>query len=121
MQIGDLSLAADVAEFIEIVAVVIIAIGVAIAMVGGITIRIQQDGDAAFATFRRLMARGLLIGLDLLIAADIIKTVTLDLTLENIAALGLLILIRTFLTWSLIVETDGRWPWQQDTASTSDS
>ncbi len=59
------------------------------------------------------MARGLLVGLDLLIAAEIIKTVTLEPTLENIAALGLLVVIRTFLSWSLILESEGRWPRQQ--------
>jgi uncharacterized membrane protein len=58
------------------------------------------------------MARGLLIGLDLLIAADIIKTVTLEATLENVAVLGLLVLIRVFLSWSLLLEVEGRWPWQ---------
>ena len=121
MRIGDWVLAEEIAQLIELVAVAVISMGVLIATVRGIITRIQEDADAGFATFRRLMARGLLIGLDLLIAADIIKTVTLELTLENIAALGLLILIRTFLTWSLIVETDGRWPWQQDTENTRDS
>ena len=62
------------------------------------------------------MARGLLVGLDLLIAADITKTVTLEPTLENIEALGLLVVIRTFLSWSLILESEGRWPWQQQSS-----
>ena len=47
----------------------------------------------------------MLVGLDLLIAADIIKTVTVDPTLENVATLGLLVLIRTFLSWSIVVES----------------
>jgi uncharacterized membrane protein len=55
----------------------------------------------------------LLIGLDLLIAADIINTVVLEATLENVVVLGLLVLIRTFLSWSLVLELDGRWPWQR--------
>jgi len=121
MQVGDFSLADRVADLIEIAAVIVIAVGVVAAITGAIITRIQEDGRAAFVTFRRLMARGLLIGLDLLIAADIIKTVTLEPTLENVAALGLLILIRTFLTWTLLVETEGHWPWQQDKASTNDS
>lgn len=121
MQIGDFTLADRVADLIEMAAVIVIAVGVVAAMTAGIITRIQDDGRAAFAIFRRLMARGLLIGLDLLIAADIIKTVTLEPTLENVAALGLLILIRTFLTWTLLVETDGRWPWQQAPAPTDDS
>ena len=55
----------------------------------------------------------MLVGLDLLIAADIIKTVTVDPTLENTATLGLLVLIRTFLSWSIVVEVTGRWPWEE--------
>ncbi len=55
----------------------------------------------------------MLLGLDLLIAADIIRTVTLEPTLENVAALGLLVVVRTFLSWALVLEADGRWPWQQ--------
>jgi uncharacterized membrane protein len=121
VQIGDLTLADRVADLIEVAAVIVIAVGVIAAILGGIITRIQEDGRSAFAKFRRLMARGLLIGLDLLIAADIIKTVTLEPTLENIAALGLLILIRTLLRWTLLVETVGRWPWQQDNAPTRDS
>ena len=54
----------------------------------------------------------MLVGLDLLIAADVIKTVVLEATLENAVVLGLLVLIRTFLSWTLVLEVEGRWPWQ---------
>jgi len=121
VQIGDFTLADRIADLIEIAAVIVIAVGVVAAITGGIITRIREDGRSAFTTFRRLMARGLLISLDLLIAADIIRTVTLEPTLENIAGLGLLVLIRTFLTWTLLVETEGRWPWQQAPAPTDDS
>jgi uncharacterized membrane protein len=47
------------------------------------------------------------------VAVDIVRTVALELTLESISVLGLLVLIRTFLSWSLVVEVEGRWPWQQ--------
>jgi uncharacterized membrane protein len=112
MQIGNFSLAAEVADFIEITAIIVIAIGVAAAVVGAVMVGVQAGWDPAFERFRRSMARGLLIGLDLLIAADIIKTVTLEPTLENISALGLLVVIRTFLSWALILESEGHWPWQ---------
>jgi uncharacterized membrane protein len=121
MQFGDFSLAEDVADLIELVAVIVIAVGVLLAIIVGIRTSIQIDVDAGFDKFRRVMARGLLTGLDLLIAADIIKTVTLEPTLENVSALGLLVLIRTFLTWTLLVETEGHWPWQQDKSPTKDS
>ncbi|MFV9673369.1 MAG: DUF1622 domain-containing protein [Acidimicrobiia bacterium] len=113
MQTGDFSVARDVAEFIEITAIIVIAGGVVAAVIGALIVAVQSGGDAAFERFKRLMARGLLIGLDLLIAADIIKTVTLEPTLENVTALGLLVLIRTFLSWALSLEVEGHWPWQQ--------
>lgn len=53
-----------------------------------------------------------MLGLEVLIAADIVRTVALEATLESIGFLGLLVLIRTFLSWSLAVEIQGRWPWQ---------
>ena len=63
--------------------------------------------------FKQAFSRGVLLGLDLLIAADIIRTVTLEPTLENVAALGLLVVVRTFLSWALVLEAEGRWPWQR--------
>jgi hypothetical protein len=54
----------------------------------------------------------MLLGLEILVAADVVRTVALGATLGNIVPLGLLVLIRTFLTWSLVVEMEGRWPWQ---------
>jgi uncharacterized membrane protein len=112
LTIGEFEIAEVVAEWIEILAVIVIAVAVVGSMLGGLIVRFRSDGAAAFKTFKRYIARGLLIGLDLLIAADIIKTVTLELTLENVVILGLLVLIRTFLSWSLELEVDGRWPWQ---------
>jgi uncharacterized membrane protein len=66
--------------------------------------------------FKRAFSHGVLLGLDVLIAADIIRTVTLEPTLENVAALGLLVVVRTFLAWALVLEAEGRWPWQQPRA-----
>ena len=74
---------------------------------------LNSDGNAAFETFKRGIGRGMLVGLDLLIAADIIKTVTVEATIENTVTLGLLVLIRTFLSWSIVVEVTGRWPWEE--------
>jgi uncharacterized membrane protein len=52
------------------------------------------------------------LGLEILVAADIVRTVALEATLESVAILGLLVLIRTFLSWSLAVEMEGHWPWR---------
>jgi uncharacterized membrane protein len=112
--LGDFEFAKRAAELIEAAAVFVIAGGVVVAVIGSIYDGIRDGWDTAFDQFKRLMSRGLLIGLDLLIAGDVIKTVTLEPTLENILGLGLLVLIRTFLSWSLILEVEGRWPWQSD-------
>jgi uncharacterized membrane protein len=58
------------------------------------------------------LGRSLLLGLEILVAADIVRTVALEATLQSVAVLGLLVLIRTFLSWALVVEIEGRWPWQ---------
>lgn len=65
----------------------------------------------AVATAHYLL--GYLSRLEILVAADVVRTVTLDNTLRSIAGLGLLVLIRTFLSWSLMLEIEGRWPWQR--------
>jgi uncharacterized membrane protein len=66
--------------------------------------------------YKVLLGRGLLLGLEMLVAADIVRTVALEPNLSNVAALGLLVLIRTFLSWSLVVEIEHRWPWQRPVA-----
>lgn len=66
----------------------------------------------AHIEYKQLLGRPLLLSLDLLVAADVIMTVALPTTMENVLSLGMLALIRTFLSWSLIVEMDERWPWQ---------
>ena len=121
LTIGEFEIAEIVSELIEILAVIVIAVAVVASMLGGLIVRFRSDGTAAFKTFKRYIARGLLIGLDLLIAADIISTVILEATLENVLILGLLVLIRTFLSWSLELEIDGRWPWQAPIGSDQES
>lgn len=114
VKLGDFALAAEVAEIIEIIAIIAICIAVIVALVGGLMAWLQEGVAAGVQQFKRNIARGLLVGLDLLIAADVIKTVTLEGTLESALVLGLLVLIRTFLSWTLVLEVDGRWPWQRE-------
>ena len=66
-----------------------------------------------YERYRVVLGKTLLVGLELLVAADIIRTVALDLTLINIELLGALVVVRTFLGWSIVVELEGRWPWQK--------
>lgn len=65
-----------------------------------------------YKSYRHSLARSLLLGLEILVAADIVRTVALEPTLPNIASLGLLVVIRVILGWSLTVEIEGRWPWE---------
>lgn len=73
---------------------------------------LRGDGDRAYARFRRSIGRTLLLGLEVLVAADIVATVAVELSFESLGALAILVAVRTFLSWSLEVETEGRWPWQ---------
>jgi uncharacterized membrane protein len=98
---------------IEVVAVAIIALGLGYALIQcGIVFRKPEERGSAYRRLRNLSARILLLGLELLVAADIVRTVALEPSLNSVAVLGLLVVIRTFLSWSLIVEIEGRWPWQ---------
>jgi uncharacterized membrane protein len=103
-----------VALSIEMLAVIVIVGAVIMAATpsGMLRTRSQVERGDAFSAYKQRMGRGLLLGLELLLAADIIGTVALPPTLQSLAALGLLALIRSFLSWSLDVEIDGCWPWR---------
>lgn len=73
----------------------------------------KNTPEANYREYKHSLGKGLLLGLEILVAADVIRTVALEFTFENIASLGLLVVIRTFLSWALVVEIEGRWPWQQ--------
>jgi len=76
------------------------------------SIQRRQFTVVHYEQYRSRLGRALLLGLELLVAADVVRTVALEPTLPNILALGLLVLIRTFLSWSIVLEVEGRWPWQ---------
>lgn len=69
--------------------------------------------DGSYRGFRQDIGRGILLGLEFLVAADIIRTVAVSPTIESVLVLGLIVLIRTFLSMALQVELEGRWPWQR--------
>jgi uncharacterized membrane protein len=74
---------------------------------------VAADWPNAYRHYRANLGRGILLGLELLVAADIIGTVAVTPSFENLAVLGLIVLIRTFLSFSLEVEIDGHWPWRR--------
>jgi uncharacterized membrane protein len=120
MEFNDWHLAEVVATIIEIAGVLVIGVGVLAATYVALRIKWADAKAVTYVTFRREMSRWLLLGLELLIAADVIKTVTLNLDLESVLALGTLVLIRTFLAWSITMENEGRWPWQRTSDARAD-
>jgi uncharacterized membrane protein len=66
-----------------------------------------------YTAYRQNLGRAILLGLELLVAGDIIRTVAVAPTLQNLTVLALIVGIRTFLSFSLELEVSGRWPWQQ--------
>jgi uncharacterized membrane protein len=110
----------EVLAWIEVAALVIEVLAVAIIVVAIFysTFRFLVQAAARreikeqYEQLKISLGRSLLLGLEILVAADIVRTVALEATLQSVAVLGLLVLIRTFLSWALVVEIEGRWPWQ---------
>jgi len=102
-----------VAAGFELVGVAIVVVGFVASLVRGAIVWRSDGASDAYVAIRSTFGRSILLGLEVLVAGDIIRTVALQPTLENLALLGLLVLIRTFLAWSLEVEIDGRWPWRR--------
>jgi uncharacterized membrane protein len=73
--------------------------------------RIREQSGNAYDRYKGQIGKGLLLGLEFLVAADIIRTVALKPTLQSVMVLALLVVVRTFLSWSIVVEIEGRWPW----------
>lgn len=105
-------------EIIESVGRVVDAADVAAVVIGALVaallaasqlIHRKQD---VYRQFRRFLGRSILLGLELLVAADIVRTVAVTPSLSSVAVLAAIVVIRTFLSWSLELEITGRWPWQ---------
>jgi uncharacterized membrane protein len=106
-------------DVVENVGMAVDGVGVAVIVVGGAiaaTTAIRQIArrqDDVYRQFRQMLGRTILLGLELLVAGDIIRTVAAKPTLVSVAVLGAIVLIRTFLSFSLEVEITGNWPWQR--------
>lgn len=110
-----------VAGVIEAFGIVVIILAGVIASLGFLydLYRFGSSGRA-YHRYRTRLGRGILLGLEFLVAADIIGTVSVEPTFENLGVLALIVLIRTFLSFSLEVEINGRWPWQTGDEGQSD-
>jgi uncharacterized membrane protein len=104
----------QVASGVEALGIVTIVVGLAVALVQAARLQFGGDGGAgAYRAVRTVFGRSILLALEFLVAADIIRTVAVEPSLENVAVLGLIVLIRTLLSFSLEVEIDGTWPWRR--------
>lgn len=118
MEQGDISTAHVIVEWcalgIELLAITIIVSAI-LAATGiylyGMLSRAKY-ASSHYEDYKRRLGRALLLCLEILVAADIIRTVALDSTFQSVMALGLLVVVRTFLSWSLILEVEGHWPWK---------
>ena len=111
----------QVLAFVDQLAVGLELVGVGIILVGIImaTVTFLRDGSrtrswrSAYPQYRSDIGRGILLGLELLVGADIISTITAPLTFESVGLLAAIVVIRTFLSFSLETEIEGCWPWQR--------
>jgi uncharacterized membrane protein len=101
----------DVARGFEVVGVAIIVIGGIAALVGGL--KDFGNVNQLFVDVRRGFGRPIILGLEVLVAADIIQTITVNPSLESVTVLGVLVLVRIALSFSLDVEVDGMLPWRR--------
>jgi uncharacterized membrane protein len=103
---------------IEMAALGIECLAVAVILIATIhgtisfVLNMRHEVPDAYVKYKVRLGRALLLGLELLVAADIIRTVALEPTLPNVMILAVLVVVRTFLSWSLVVEMEGHWPWK---------
>ncbi|QNG21562.1 DUF1622 domain-containing protein [Rhodococcus triatomae] len=107
-----------IARCIDFAGVTVIAAGAVIAALR-VLVDLQRRSPGVYQLFRSRLGRAILLGLELLVAGDIIKTVAVTPTLTDVAVLAIIVLIRTFLSWSLDLEITGRWPWQRSRGEAS--
>src|SRR3954454_22327824 len=111
-------------ETVSDVVRVVETVGAAIMVVGGLGAFVEfgrsvlraRAADPAYKVLRRNLGRSILLGLEVLIVADIIRTIIVTPTLESVAVLGIIVVIRIILSFSLEVEIDGSWPWRRQVA-----
>lgn len=114
MDLSDIPWIAGAARALEIAGVVVILGGVLVASLTFVRDLIRPGGRRdAYDRLRANLGRGILLGLELLVGADIIATITAPLTFESVGLLAAIVAIRTFVSISLEMEIDGRWPWRR--------
>ena len=107
-----------IARIIEAIGVATIVIGVIISLTRFI-FTLQNIQPRNYKFLRRELGKGILLGLEILVAGDIIATVVTEPTMERVLILAVIVLIRTFLSLSIQVEIEGKFPWQKPTDNTN--
>ena len=103
-----------IAQAFEIVAAAVLVVGLLLAFAFALrTYLVTRDGARTYRTLRQTFGGVILLGLEILVAGDLIRTVAIAPTLDNVAVLGLIVLIRTFLSFSLEIEIEGVPPWRR--------
>lgn len=106
-----------VGSSLDVLAIAVIVGGTLAALLNyAFQLLFRRGGDRlmAYQQGRQRLGRAILLGLEIFIAGDIIRTVAISPTFENVGVLGLIVLVRTFLSATLQVEIEGRWPWQEE-------
>jgi uncharacterized membrane protein len=101
-----------VGKGVDAAGVGIVVAGVVVATALAVVMRLRRR-QGAYESYRRLLGRSILLGLEFLVAADIIRTVAVTPTFRSVGVLSVIVLIRTFLSFALELEITGRWPWQK--------
>jgi uncharacterized membrane protein len=109
-----------VGKTVDTAGVAVIVVGALVATAVAARGLLRRTGSV-YRSYRRHIGRSILLGLEFLVAADIIRTVAIEPSFTNVGVLGLIVLIRTFLSFSLELEITGRWPWQSGDRSGSSS
>lgn len=104
---------------VDAAGVVAIVLGVAVSTGLAAADWFRGERHTVYETYRRRLGRSILLGLELLVAADIIRTVAVTPTYQSVGVLAIIVLIRTFLSFSLELEITGRWPWQKRSTENS--
>jgi uncharacterized membrane protein len=109
---------ADVSHWIRLVGTCIEIFGVFIIVAGIIWSTYlyvnRRVEEQYYDQYKIRIGRSLLLGLEVLVAADIVKTIAIELTFTSLGLLAGLVVVRTFLSWTLVLEIEGRWPWQRE-------
>ena len=119
------NLEATASSWIHIIGTLIEILGVSIIVAGIVWSTFvcvnQSLGTRLYDQYKIRIGRSLLLGLEVLVAADIVKTIAIELTFTSLGLLAGLVLVRTFLSWTLVLEIEGRWPWRREFPSTNDA